>query len=128
MALSISEAELDRIVKSVVSSMAGSAPAASEAPWDSVQYGGRRFIGIFEDMNEAIAQTQKGYLAVRAMTVEQREKIITEIRKLTHAEAEIMAKLGVAETGTPAKRALLAAGLGLAGAAVQLKTFWRKLA
>jgi propionaldehyde dehydrogenase len=50
-------------------------------------------------MNEAIENAQKGYGAVRAMTVEQREKIITEIRRLTREEAPIMAEMGVAETG-----------------------------
>ena len=102
MALNISEAEIARIVKSVVSSMpaAGSAKAAENAEqWDSKSYHGRQFIGIFDDMNEAIIAANAGYKAVRNMTVEQREKIITEIRRLTREEAEIMGKLGVAETG-----------------------------
>jgi propionaldehyde dehydrogenase len=50
-------------------------------------------------MNEAIDAAEKGYKAIRSMTVEQREKIITEIRRLTVAEAQNMAELGVAETG-----------------------------
>ncbi len=102
MALNISEAEIARIVKSVVSSMpaAGSAKVAENAEqWDSKSYHGRQFIGIFDDMNEAIIAANAGYKAVRNMTVEQREKIITEIRRLTREEAEIMGKLGVAETG-----------------------------
>ncbi|MEO9138277.1 MAG: DoxX family protein [Jatrophihabitans sp.] len=35
-------------------------------------------------------------------------------------------RLGVDRIGTPARRALLAAGLGVGGAAAQLATFWRK--
>jgi len=50
-------------------------------------------------MNEAIIAANAGYKAVRAMTVEQREKIITEIRRLCREEAHIMAEIGVAETG-----------------------------
>ncbi len=50
-------------------------------------------------MNEAIDAAERGYKAVRSMTVEQREKIITEIRRLTIEEAPIMAEMGVAETG-----------------------------
>ena len=50
-------------------------------------------------MNDAINAAQEGYKSVRAMTVEQREKIITEIRRLTREEAHIMAQLGVKETG-----------------------------
>lgn len=67
--------------------------------WDSTQYGGRKFIGIFDDMNEAIEAANRGYQSIRNMTVEEREKIICEIRKLTREEAPILAQLGVSETG-----------------------------
>ncbi|MBE6733266.1 MAG: aldehyde dehydrogenase EutE [Ruminococcaceae bacterium] len=96
MALTISEAEIRQVVSQVLNKVQ-SAPAAKD--WDSTQYAGRKLIGIYEDMNDAIAAANEGYKAVRSMTVEQREKIITEIRKLTYAEAPIMAKIGVAETG-----------------------------
>lgn len=95
MATTISESEIRQVVNQVLSRMQ-SAPAAS---WDSTQYGGRQLIGIYDDMNEAIKAAEAGYRAVRAMSVEEREKIITEIRKLTRAEAGIMAQLGVDETG-----------------------------
>ena len=95
MATTISESEIRQVVNQVLSRMQ-SEPAAS---WDSTQYGGRKLIGIFEDMNDAIAAAEVGYRAVRAMSVEQREKIITEIRKLTREEAPVMAELGVKETG-----------------------------
>ena len=100
MAIEISEAQINQIVQSVLKTMPGAEPAKSEQrSWDSTQYEGRTFAGIFTDMNTAIAATQEGYKAVRAMSVEKREKIITEIRRLTRAEAPIMAKLGVEETG-----------------------------
>lgn len=98
----ISEAEIRKIVEKVLSGNVKESNAAeksAEKDWNSVQYKGRRFIGIYSDMNEAIENANVGYRAVRAMTVEQREKIIEEIRKLTRAEAAIMAELGVAETG-----------------------------
>ncbi|MCQ2478549.1 MAG: aldehyde dehydrogenase EutE, partial [Clostridia bacterium] len=41
----------------------------------------------------------EGYKAVRAMTVVEREKIITAIRNLTREEAPVLAKMGVEETG-----------------------------
>lgn len=50
-------------------------------------------------MNAAIDAAHAGYKAVRDMSVEQREKIITEIRRLTREEAATVAALGVAETG-----------------------------
>lgn len=96
MAATISESEIRQVVSQVLDRIQ-SAPTATS--WDSTQYGGRKLIGIFDDMNEAIRAAEAGYRAVRAMSVEQREKLITEIRRLTREEAGIMAKLGVEETG-----------------------------
>lgn len=93
--MNMTEAEIRKIVESI---MNGSAATQTEQ-WTSTDYNGRPLIGIYADMNEAIDAAEQGYMAVRSMTVEQREKIITEIRRLTVAEAEVMAKLGVAETG-----------------------------
>ena len=90
----ITEAEIRKIVESIIK-------GASSAPegYTSTEYAGRKLIGIYSDMNEAIDAAELGYKAVRAMTVEQRERIIAEIRRLTLAEAPIMAEIGVAETG-----------------------------
>ena len=55
--------------------------------------------GVFDTMEEALEAVSKAYKQYRSYTVEQREKMIAEIRKLTLAEAEEMAKLGVEETG-----------------------------
>ncbi len=90
----ITEAEIRKIVESIVR---GTGSAAKS--YTSTEYAGRKLIGIYSDMNEAIDAAERGYRAVRAMTVEQREKIIAEIRRLTLAEAQIMAEIGVAETG-----------------------------
>ncbi len=91
----ISEAEIREVVSQVLNKM----QTGTATDWDSTHYGARRFVGVFSDMNDAIAAANEGYRAVRAMSVEQREAIITEIRKLTRAEAPIMAALGVKETG-----------------------------
>lgn len=55
--------------------------------------------GVFDTMEEALEAVSKAYVQYKSYTVEQREKMIAEIRKLTLAEAEVMAKLGVEETG-----------------------------
>ncbi len=107
MAIEISEAQISQIVENVLRTLpaaksaapAAAAPAEPKAEWDSTQYRGRTLTGIFTDMNTAIAATQEGYKALRAMTVDQRERIIAEIRRLTREEAHIMAQIGVAETG-----------------------------
>ncbi len=91
----ISEAEIREVVNLVLNNM----KTGDTTDWDSTHYGPRKFVGIYSDMNDAIAAVQQAYLTVRAMSVEQREAIITEIRRLTREEAPIMAKLGVDETG-----------------------------
>ena len=91
----ITEAEIRKIVENIINGKS----SGSEKSYSSTEYAGRRLIGIYADMNDAIDAAERGYRAVRAMTVEQREKIITEIRRLTVAEAHIMAEMGVAETG-----------------------------
>ena len=58
-------------------------------------YGG---IGVFDTMEEAIAACNKAYTTFRHYNKEQRENIIKEIRRLTHEEAEPMAKLAVEDT------------------------------
>ncbi len=55
--------------------------------------------GIFKDMNEAIAAAQKAQKIVRNLSMDQREKIISNIRRKTHESAEILARMGVDETG-----------------------------
>lgn len=55
--------------------------------------------GIFTDMNDAIAAAKESNAVVRKMTMDQREKIISNIRKKTKENAEILARMGVEETG-----------------------------
>ncbi len=95
MARNLTEAEIREVVSQVLNKVS----AAPMASFDSTQYAGKKFVGVFDDMNDAIAAAQVAYKAVRAMSVEKREELITEIRRLTRAEAHIMAEIGVKETG-----------------------------
>ena len=95
MARNLTEAEIREVVSQVLNQVS----AAPTATFDSTQYAGKKFVGVFDDMNDAIAAAQEAYKAVRAMSVEKREQLITEIRRLTRAEAHIMAEIGVKETG-----------------------------
>ncbi len=102
--MEVTQQQVEKIVTAVLAQMgrttAGQSTAAGSGKnWDSVQYHGRKLIGIFDDMNDAIAAAKKGYLAVRSMSVEQREVLITKIRQMIREEAQILAELGVAETG-----------------------------
>ncbi|MCR5303152.1 MAG: aldehyde dehydrogenase EutE [Lachnospiraceae bacterium] len=55
--------------------------------------------GVFGTMEEAIAASKKAQKVIRDMTLDQREKIISNIRKATRENAEIIARMGVDETG-----------------------------
>ena len=55
--------------------------------------------GIFKEMNDAIEAAKKSQLIVKKMSMDQREKIITCIRKKIKENAEVMARMGVEETG-----------------------------
>lgn len=55
--------------------------------------------GVFTDMNEAIAAAKKAQSVVAKMSLDQRESIISNIRKKTKESAEILARMGVQETG-----------------------------
>ena len=55
--------------------------------------------GVFEDMNEAIAAAKKAQVEIHRMSMDQREQIISNIRKKTKENAELFARMGVEETG-----------------------------
>ena len=55
--------------------------------------------GIFKDMKEAIEAAGKSQKIVKKMPMDQRENIILAIRKKTMENAEILARMGVEETG-----------------------------
>ncbi|MBR2374744.1 MAG: aldehyde dehydrogenase EutE [Clostridia bacterium] len=91
------EAQIEEVIQAVIQNLNGGVPAARNS-WDGSQYNGRKYIGVYTDMNDAIDAATAGYKAVRAMSLEEREKVITAIRELCRKEASIMASLGVSET------------------------------
>ncbi len=85
----IDEQKVSRIVRDVMSKMDLSA----------IGKPARKQLGVFDTMEEALEAVNKAYVQFRQYNKAQRENIINEIRKLTHAEAETMAKLAVEDTG-----------------------------
>lgn len=55
--------------------------------------------GVFQGMEEAIEAAKKAQKYIHSMSIDQREKIITGIRKKTVENAEILARMAVEETG-----------------------------
>lgn len=96
MAINWTDAQIEQVVSAVIKNLGGA--TVIKSGWDSTQYNGRKFIGVYADMNDAIDAATAGYKSVRAMSLEDREKIISAIRDLCRKEASIMANLGVTET------------------------------
>ncbi|MCD8218568.1 MAG: aldehyde dehydrogenase EutE [Clostridiales bacterium] len=84
--LEITEAQVRTIVQEVVAKMqlAGDTNAMH---------------GVFADMETAIAKAKEAQKTVRVMSMDQREKIISVIRRKIKENAETLARMGVEETG-----------------------------
>ncbi|MBQ4516037.1 MAG: aldehyde dehydrogenase EutE [Clostridia bacterium] len=85
--MDINAAQISAIVENVIKSM-GTAPISTS-----------KQKGVFETMSEALAAVEVAYKQFRSYSIEQREKMISVIRRLTLEEAENLAVLGVEETG-----------------------------
>ncbi|MFV0466303.1 MAG: aldehyde dehydrogenase family protein [Lachnospiraceae bacterium] len=85
--MAINEVELQQIVSAVVKKMT----EAEEAPVAQ--------LGIYNDMNTAIAAAKDAQKIMQRMTMDNREVIIKNIRTKTFENAELLAKMAVAETG-----------------------------
>ena len=83
--MNLSDKEVSAIVKEVVAKLQLEKPEST--------------MGIFDDMNEAIAAAKAAQAIVRRMPLDAREKVISNIRKATIENAEILATMGVEETG-----------------------------
>ena len=84
--MAVDESMVRDIVQEIVAKMQISGPAAG-------------MHGVFQDMNDAIAAAKEAQKKVRIMSMDQREKIITIIRRKIRENAEILARMGVDETG-----------------------------
>ncbi len=85
--MAVNEEELKLIVSQVVKQMQGT----MDMP--------KTQLGIFNDMNTAIAAAKDAQKIMQRMPMDIREKIISCIRKLTRENEETLAKMAVEETG-----------------------------
>lgn len=99
--MNISEKEIEGIVRQVVSGLSAGAPVSSGS---GTQKGvtvidGKQYLGVFEDMQDAVDAAYEAQKLLYDISMERRELFLASIRKFILEEAEEMAKLGVAETG-----------------------------
>ena len=97
MAINWTEAQIEQIVASVMKGLGNEIPK-SKCDYNGAGYNGKKYIGVYDDMKDAIDAAECGYKAIRAMSLSEREKVIAIIRDLCRKEAPIMAELGVNET------------------------------
>ena len=69
MAINFTEAQISDIVARVVSEFKKPAAPAAAKEWDATQYHGRRLIGVYETMEEAIEQANADILRALGETV-----------------------------------------------------------
>ena len=93
--MEVNAIQIEQIVRQIVAGMSDG-PAQGQ---QGAVIGGKRYLGVFEDMNAAIEEAHRAQLVLRDMSFEKREKILDEIRRLIREEAPVMAELGVKETG-----------------------------
>ena len=84
--MSVNEKMVQDIVQEVVAKMQISSDVSGKK-------------GVFSDMNEAIEASKKAQKIVAKMSMDQREAIISKIREKIKENAEILARMGVDETG-----------------------------
>ncbi len=84
--MSINEQMVQDIVQDVLAKM----QIASDVQGDR---------GVFKDMNEAIEAAKVSQKIVAKMSLDHREKVISNIRKKDHGECRNPARMGVQETG-----------------------------
>ena len=86
MAINWTEAQIQEVIASVIKNLGAEAPAKGATGWSSTEYEGRPLIGVYADMNDAIDAATQGYKAIRAMSLEEREKLIeTMTREMKEA-------------------------------------------
>ncbi|MBU9726966.1 aldehyde dehydrogenase family protein [Diplocloster modestus] len=95
--MAVSEQEIQNIVRGVLRSMSGAAETVNPEPVHTTQP--KQLMGIFENVEDAIAAAKKAQKEIQPMPLEFREKIIANIRKKTLENAKLFAELGVEETG-----------------------------
>ena len=84
--MSVNEKMVQDIVQEVVAKMQISSDVSGKK-------------GVFSDMNEAIEASKKAQKIVAKMSMDKREAIISKIREKIKENAEILARMGVEETG-----------------------------
>ena len=78
MAINWTEAQIEQIVASVMKGLGNEIPK-SKCDYNGAGYNGKKYIGVYESMKDAIDAAECGYKAIRAMSLAEREKVIAKL-------------------------------------------------
>jgi len=100
----MNEQDLQSIVAKVIHEISGTTRNVQTTSAPSINTGVSLPVitigkGVFENMDDAIAAAKEAQRKLRMMPNEFREQIITRIREKIRENADILAQMGVAETG-----------------------------
>lgn len=97
--MEVTQGQIEQIVRQVVAGIGISGDSSSKRREEGTVVDGKRYLGVFTDMNDALQAAHEAQLIVRDMALDRREEIIAAIRRLTIEESQTMAEIGVKETG-----------------------------
>ncbi len=86
--MTVDEKQLQEIVQKVLSRLQDKQGGTDQ-----------KLLGVYEDMKDAIEAAKRAQAIVQKLSMDSREKIISNIRKKTLENAELLAKMAVEETG-----------------------------
>lgn len=93
----MTEQEIKDIVRGVLTGMGSNDAVNAQASVPASKSTGK-LMGVFENIEDAIAAAKKAQQEIQPMPLEFREKIIDNIRKKTLENAKLFAEMGVEET------------------------------
>ena len=107
MAINWTEAQVAELVAKVVKEIRSGTPAANTASWDSTQYNGRKLLGVYATMEEAIAaeKREKSRLENEARARRAREEAEAAAQK-AEADAKAAAEAAAAAEKAAAEQAI----------------------
>ncbi len=92
----LTDGQIDVIAKQVLGRLAKGSVASAASATDDY---GREVMGVFAELDSAVAAAQAAFVALGELTLERRDAIIESIRKASRENAELLASQAHQETG-----------------------------
>lgn len=94
----LSDQQIDTIARQVLGRLGGSSAARDAAPPVEDEFG-RQVIGVFAEIDSAVAAAQRAFVELDKLKLAQRDAVVANIRKRMLENAEVLASEAHRETG-----------------------------